>query len=88
MNRHLRYMGAVAGVSAMYWLAAKGGLRLAYLHGTVAALWPPVGVGMALLTLYGLSLWSGIVLGTLPWLISRNPPGPCWDRPSATRSRS
>ena len=65
MTRHLRYMGAVAGVGAMYWLAAKGGLQLAYLHGTVAALWPPVGVGMALLTLYGLSLWPGIVLGDL-----------------------
>ncbi|MGZ4287795.1 MAG: MASE1 domain-containing protein [Solirubrobacteraceae bacterium] len=65
MNRHLRYVGAVGGVSAIYWLAAKGGLQLAYLHGTVAALWPPVGVGMALLILYGLSLWPGIVLGDL-----------------------
>ena len=65
MNRHLRYVGAVGGVGAIYWLAAKGGLQLAYLHGTVAALWPPVGVGMALLILYGLSLWPGIVLGDL-----------------------
>jgi signal transduction histidine kinase len=65
MNRHLRYMGAVGGVGAIYWLAAKGGLQLAYLHGTVAALWPPVGVGMALLILYGVSLWPGIVLGDL-----------------------
>jgi signal transduction histidine kinase len=65
MNRHLRYVGAVGGVGALYWLAAKGGLQLAYLHGSVAALWPPVGVGMALLILYGLSLWPGIVLGDL-----------------------
>lgn len=65
MNRHLRYLGAVGGVGAIYWLAAKGGLQLAYLHGSVAALWPPVGVGMALLILYGLSLWPGIVLGDL-----------------------
>ena len=65
MNRHLRYMGAVGGVGAIYWLAAKVGLQLAYLHGSVAALWPPVGVGMALLIMYGLSLWPGIVLGDL-----------------------
>jgi signal transduction histidine kinase len=65
MNRHLRYVGAVAAVGAVYWLAAKGGLQLAYLHGSVAALWPPVGVGMAVLILYGLSLWPGIVLGDL-----------------------
>jgi signal transduction histidine kinase len=65
MNRHLRYVGAVGAVGAVYWLAAKGGLELAYLHGSVAALWPPVGVGMAVLILYGLSLWPGIVLGDL-----------------------
>jgi signal transduction histidine kinase len=65
MHRHLRYMGAVGGVGAIYWLAAKGGLQLAYLHGSVSALWPPVGVGMALLVLYGLSLWPGIVAGDL-----------------------
>lgn len=65
MNRHVRYVGAVGGVGAIYWLAAKGGLQLAYLHGTVTALWPPVGVGMALLVLYGLSLWPGIVIADL-----------------------
>ncbi|MGZ4186983.1 MAG: MASE1 domain-containing protein [Solirubrobacteraceae bacterium] len=65
MNRHLRYVGAVGAVGAIYWLAAKGGLQLAYLHGSVTALWPPVGVGMALLILYGVSLWPGIVLGDL-----------------------
>src|SRR5689334_15238996 len=63
MNRHLRYVGAVGAVGAIYWLAARAGLQLAYLHGTVAALWPPVGVGMAMLILFGLNLWPGIVLG-------------------------
>src|SRR5690242_975555 len=63
MNRHVRYVGAVGGVGVVYWLAARAGLQLAYLHGTVAALWPPVGVGMALLILFGLNLWPGIVLG-------------------------
>ena len=65
MARRLRYVGAVSGVGAIYWLAAKVGLQLAYLHGSVAALWPPVGVGMALLVLYGIPLWPGIVLGDL-----------------------
>src|SRR6185437_7672082 len=65
LSRHLRYVAGVAAVGAIYWVAAKAGLQLAYLHGTVAALWPPVGVGMALLILYGRSLWPGIVLGDL-----------------------
>ena len=75
MNRHVRYVVAVAGVGAIYWLAARAGLQLAYLHGTVAALWPPVGVGMALLILYGLSLWPGIVLGDLAVAEFSQPPG-------------
>ena len=65
MNRHLRYVGAIGVVGAVYWAAAKAGLQLAYLHGSVAALWPPVGIGMAVLVLYGPRLWPGIVLGDL-----------------------
>jgi signal transduction histidine kinase len=65
VNRHLRYVTAVGAVGAVYWLGAKAGLQLAYLHGSVAALWPPVGIGMAVLVLYGTRLWPGIVLGDL-----------------------
>ena len=52
-------------LAAVYYGAAKIGLRLAYLHGTVTALWPPVGVGIAALVLYGTRLWPGIVIGDL-----------------------
>jgi hypothetical protein len=75
MNRHLRYLGAVAGVGAMYWLAAKAELQLAYLHGSVAALCPPVGVGMAALILWGLRLWPGIALGEIAVLNFVQPAG-------------
>ena len=43
------------------------GLELAYLDGAVAALWPPAGLGLAVLFLYGVRLWPGIVVGDL-WL--------------------
>src|SRR5436190_8323518 len=56
---------SIAVVAALYYAAAKIGLRLAYLHGTVTALWPPVGVGIAALVLYGPRLWPGIVIGDL-----------------------
>src|SRR5690242_19665391 len=52
-------------LAADYYAAAKIGLRLAYLNGTVTALWPPVGVGIAALMLYGTQLWPGIVIGDL-----------------------
>src|SRR5262249_8298658 len=41
------------------------GLELAYLNGAVAALWPPAGLGLAVLFLYGVRLWPGIVIGDL-----------------------
>src|SRR6187200_2127733 len=59
------YALGVALLAAAYYLAAKIGLRLAYLHGAVTALWPPVGVGIAALVLYGVRLWPGIVVGDL-----------------------
>jgi PAS domain S-box-containing protein len=57
--------GAVVLLAALYWAAAKIGLRLAYLNGAVTAVWPPVGVGIAALVLYGPRLWPGIVIGDL-----------------------
>src|SRR6059058_1195493 len=59
------YIGSVCILGALYYAAAKAGLRLAYLHGAVTALWPPVGVGIAVLVLYGPRLWPGIVIGDL-----------------------
>jgi PAS domain S-box-containing protein len=55
----------VVVLAAAYYVAAKIGLRLAYLDGAVTALWPPVGVGIAALVLYGTRLWPGIVIGDL-----------------------
>ncbi|MDX6701224.1 MAG: hypothetical protein QOF26_1450 [Baekduia sp.] len=52
-------------LAAAYYAAAKLGLKLAYLSGAVTALWPPVGVGMAALVLFGPRLWPGVVLGDL-----------------------
>ena len=59
------YLLAVVALAAVYYGAAKLGLRLAYLDGAVTALWPPVGVGIGALTLFGLRLWPGIVVGDL-----------------------
>ena len=37
------YVGAVVLLDFAYYLAGKIGLKLAYLDGAVAALWPPAG---------------------------------------------
>jgi PAS domain S-box-containing protein len=65
LREHGTYLAAVLAVAAAYYVAAKVGLRLAYLHGAVTAFWPPVGVGVAALVLYGPRLWPGIVIADL-----------------------
>jgi signal transduction histidine kinase len=59
------YGSSVALVAVGYYLAGRIGLELAYLDGAVAALWPPAGFGLAVLFLYGVRLWPGIVVGDL-----------------------
>src|SRR3954468_24069268 len=59
------YVAAVGCLAVAYYLAGKVGLELAYLDGAVAALWPPAGLGLAVLFLGGVRLWPGIVLGDL-----------------------
>ena len=59
------YGSSVALLAVAYYLAGKIGLELAYLDGAVAAMWPPAGLGLAALFLYGVRLWPGIVIGDL-----------------------
>jgi signal transduction histidine kinase len=61
------YALSIALVAVAYYVAGRIGLELAYLDGAVAALWPPAGLGLAVLFLYGVRLWPGIVIGDL-WL--------------------
>src|SRR5215217_6942491 len=63
--RVVRYAGALVLVTLGYYVAGRIGLELAYLDGAVAALWPPAGLGLAVLFLYGVRLWPGIVVGDL-----------------------
>ena len=59
------YLLTLALVAFLYYGAGRIGLELAYLNGAVAALWPPAGLGLAVLFLYGVRLWPAIVIGDL-----------------------
>jgi signal transduction histidine kinase len=66
-----RYLVAIVATAFAYYAAARIGLWLAYPHtgtttyGAVTAFWPPVGIGIAALVLYGPRLWPAIVIGDL-----------------------
>jgi signal transduction histidine kinase len=64
-GRFVWYVIQVGLVTGLYYGAARAGLRLAYLNGSVTALWPPVGIGIAALVIGGPRLWPGIVAGDL-----------------------
>ena len=65
IGRLVRYGAEVGVVAGLYYGAARAGLHLAYLHGSVTALWPPVGVGIAALVILGPGVWPAIVIGDL-----------------------
>jgi signal transduction histidine kinase len=65
IGRLVWYGVEVGVVAGLYYGAARAGLHLAYLHGSVTALWPPVGLGMAALVILGPGVWPAIVIGDL-----------------------
>ncbi|MHB8733338.1 MAG: MASE1 domain-containing protein [bacterium] len=50
-------------LAAAYFLAAKAGLRLAFLHPSATPVWPPTGIAIAALLLRGPRAWPGVFLG-------------------------
>ena len=59
-----RYVVGVAALAAAYYVAAKGGYALQF-TGSIAAIWPPVGLAVGVLYLGGLRWWPGAVIGDL-----------------------
>jgi integral membrane sensor domain MASE1/anti-sigma regulatory factor (Ser/Thr protein kinase) len=66
LNRQSRlYALKVAAVAAVYYGAAKLGLDLAFSAKSVTAVWPPTGIALAALVLWGYRVWPGVALGAL-----------------------
>ena len=52
-------------VALVYFGGAELGLSLASLHSNVTAVWPPTGIAIASLLIFGRSVWPGIFVGAL-----------------------
>src|SRR3954467_9423940 len=63
-SRRARYVAGVLVLAAAYYGAAKLGQTLRY-TASVSAIWPPAGLGIAALYLWGLRWWPGILLAEL-----------------------
>jgi PAS domain S-box-containing protein len=61
--RSLRYLGFTLAVAVTYFAAAELGLSLASVHTNVSPVWPPTGIAIASLLLFGRRLWPAIFIG-------------------------
>lgn len=57
------FAGGIVAVAAIYFVAAKVGLKMAFTAEQVSPVWPPTGIAMAVLLLGGPRFWPGIALG-------------------------
>jgi signal transduction histidine kinase len=63
-SRATSYVAGVLALAAAYYAAAKVGQTLRY-TASVSAIWPPAGLGIGALYLWGLRLWPGVFIGEL-----------------------
>ncbi len=59
-----------------YFIAAKAGLAMAFVHGNVSAVWPPSGIALAALLVYGWKILP--VLTFANFLVTLTTPTPFW----------
>lgn len=53
----------IAALAALYFGAAQLGLSLAFSHPNASPVWPPTGIALAAVLLWGYPIWPGIMLG-------------------------
>src|SRR5512132_138529 len=52
-----------AGIVALYYASGRLGLALATVNDSATAVWPPTGIALAALLLYGVRMWPAILVG-------------------------
>jgi signal transduction histidine kinase len=61
----LRLPARIVLLAALYTLVGRVGLSIAPVGGFATVVWPPSGIALAALVLYGKALWPGVFLGAL-----------------------
>src|SRR5579859_2983536 len=62
MSQSLRRLLLLVGLAVVYYLAAKLGLRFAYINSSVTSVWPPAGIALAAFVLLGYRVWPAIII--------------------------
>ena len=64
-SRGIAPIGLILIIAVVYFAAAELGLSLASLHSNVTPVWPPTGIAIASLIIFGRRVWPGVFLGAL-----------------------
>ncbi len=59
------YLLKIISLAVIYHLAARLGLKMAYVQPNTSPVWPPTGISIAVLLLFGTNLWPGVSLGVM-----------------------
>jgi diguanylate cyclase (GGDEF)-like protein len=62
-SRLARELGLLAGLGAVYFVAAKLGLRLAFMHASATPVWPNTGLALATMLILGARVWPAVLVG-------------------------
>ncbi|MFD0291495.1 MASE1 domain-containing protein [Streptomyces sp. NPDC127061] len=73
LRQHAVEVLAVLAVAACYYATARLGLLQQLVRGQVTPLWPPTGIAVAALLVFGIRIWPGIALGALAVNIAIGP---------------
>src|SRR5215472_2122363 len=61
--RFFSWLARVLVLAGVYFGGAKLGLSLAFVAEQVSVIWPPTGIALAAVLLFGYDVWPGIALG-------------------------
>ena len=59
------YIFKIVALAVVYHMAARLGLKMAYVQANSSQVWLPTGIGIAALPILGTRFWPGISLGVL-----------------------
>src|SRR6185503_1639253 len=72
----IKKLAGIVALIVVYVCAGKFGLSLASLNASVSPVWPPTGIALAALLIWGLRLWPAIFIGAfLVNIMTPSPPG-------------
>jgi PAS domain S-box-containing protein len=65
MARAVRYLVRVSAIFLLYFALGRLGLAVPFTVANVSPLWPPAGLALAVVVVWGYSMWPGILLGAV-----------------------